>query len=301
MLKIFIVILNWNQPKLTLETIESVSRLLVSGYQLEVVVVDNASTDNSVEKLQSSEFRLLVNKENLGFAGGNNVGVNYALENGADWVLVLNNDVRVDKNLVIEFLKVAKKYKKVGAISPKIYFEKGYEFHKDRYKKDELGRVIWYAGGNIDWDNVYGTPRGIDEVDEGQYEKVEETDYATGTAMFLSAKALKQVGVFYAKYFMYLEDTDLSVRMEKAGWRVMYAPKAIVWHKVAQSSSVGSKLNDYFIIRNRMLFGMLYARFRTRLSLMKQAVFIILGNRPWQRMGIIDYFIGRMGRGSWPK
>ena len=159
MTKVFTVILNWNQPELTLETIKSSSRLQAKGCSLNLVVVDNGSTDDSVQKLKSltkkhKNYKLITNKVNLGYAGGNNVGIEYALTQGADWVLVLNNDVRVDKNLLVEFLKVAQKYPKIGAISPKIYFEKGYEFHKKRYQKKELGKVIWYAGGKIDWNNV---------------------------------------------------------------------------------------------------------------------------------------------------
>lgn len=301
MTKIFIVILNWNQEDLTLETIDSVKHLHKKDFEMEIVVVDNASTKN-IEKLKKiKDVALLENEANLGFAAGNNVGVQYSLSHGADWVLVLNNDVRVDKELLVEFLKVAKKYKKIGAVAPKIYFEKGFEFHKKIYKKQDLGKVIWCAGGSINWDHAWGRPRGADEVDHGQYDNSEETDYVTGTAAFYSAEALKEVGVFYAKYFMYYEDTDLSVRMKKAGWKIMYAPKALVWHKVAQSSTIGGDLNDYFITRNRMFFGMLYAPFRTRLNLIKQAVFLLMGGKPWYKRAIFDYFVGRMGRGSWPK
>ncbi|OGM53991.1 hypothetical protein A3F62_00280 [Candidatus Woesebacteria bacterium RIFCSPHIGHO2_12_FULL_44_11] len=307
--KIFIVILNWNQPKLTLETVESVSRLRVTGYGLRIVVVDNGSDDNSLAELRKltrnaqhatpKQIELLINEKNLGYAGGNNVGIRYALKNGADWVLVVNNDVSVDKDLIIELLKVADKYPKVGVIGPKIYFAKGFEFYKKRYKKEDLGKILWYAGGEINWDHAWGSPRGADEVDRGQYDKVEETDYATGTAVLLNAKALKKVGFFYDKYFMYYEDTDLSVRMKRAGWKILFAPGAVVYHKVAQSSTIGGDLNDYFITRNRMYFGMLYAPFRTRLNLMKQAVFLLMGGRPPQKKAIFDYFVGRMGRGSW--
>ncbi len=100
-------------------------------------------------------------------------------------------------------------------VGGKIYFEKGYEFFKDKYKDDQRGKVIWYAGGKIDWNNVYGVARGVDEVDKGQFERVEDTDFATGTCMLLSRKALREVGMFNERYFMYYEDTELSVRMKK--------------------------------------------------------------------------------------
>ncbi|OGM05223.1 hypothetical protein A2715_04690 [Candidatus Woesebacteria bacterium RIFCSPHIGHO2_01_FULL_39_32] len=301
MVKVFVVILNWNRPDDTVECLESINRLSVVGYQLSVVVVDNASSDDSIEKIQNDKlkFKIIENKENLGFAGGNNVGIKYAIKNGADYVMVLNNDTIVHPDLVLRIIEATKKHSNFGVASPKIYFEREFEFHKERYKKDDLGKVIWYAGGQIDWDNVYGKTRGVDEVDKGRYDEVEETDFATGTCMFLSRKALEKVGLFDEKYFMYYEDTDLSLRIKKAGFKVLYIPKAVVWHKVAQSSGIGSKLNDYFTTRNRLLFGMRYARLRTRFALYKESLRLLVTAREWQKRGILDFYFGRFGKGSW--
>ena len=156
-MKIFVVILNWNQPKLTTETVESVKKLKYEkGTDLRIVVVDNGSTDNSVEQFRKLKgIQLLTSVKNLGFAEGNNLGIKHALDRDADFVLVLNNDTEVDKNLIIELLKPMKD-EKVAVTSPKIYFAKGYEFHKEKYKKNELGKVLWYAGGKIDWKNIKG-------------------------------------------------------------------------------------------------------------------------------------------------
>src|SRR3989344_1691721 len=269
-MKVFIVILNWNRANDTIECLKSVSELRIKNYKLSVVVVDNASSDGSSDKintfLHATDYKLLVNNVNLGYVGGNNVGIKYALKNGANFILVLNNDTLLDKNLIAEFLEASKKYPDAGILSPKIYFAKGYEFHKDKYRKTELGKVIWYAGGEIDWDNVYGINEGVDEVDRDQFEKEREIDFATGTCMFIRSDALKKTGVFNEKYFMYLEDVELSMRMKKKGWKIYYLPKAKLWHKVAQSSGIGNDLNDYFITRNRLLFGMKYARLRTRFA-----------------------------------
>ncbi|MEJ2441805.1 MAG: glycosyltransferase family 2 protein [Patescibacteria group bacterium] len=271
-MKVSIIILSWNRKKDTIETLGSVANLTISDYELEVyelevVVVDNHSTDGSPEAVEKIFRKLekknisckqIKNKENLGFAAGNNVGMRYVLDAGADYLLALNDDTQVDKDLIMKLLMVAKKHPKAGAIAPKIYFAKGFEFH-DRYKKDELGKVFWFAGGDIDWANVYGTNHGVDEVDKGQFNKTRETDFATGACMFLKSEALKEVGLFDEKYFAYLEDADLSQRLKKKGWKVLYTPKTKIWHKVSQSSGVGSDLNDYFITRNRMLFGMYFA------------------------------------------
>lgn len=311
MTNVSVIILSWNVKKHTIATIEFLLKSVVRGFNLEVVVVDNGSFDSSpqaVKKLfkevklkNGVTTKLIELPKNLGFAEGNNVGMKYALKAGANYVVLLNDDVIVDKKLILQLTKEAKKYKKVGAISPKIYFAKGYEFHKDRYKKSELGQVIWYAGGDIDWDNVYGSNYGVDEVDQGQFDRVRETDFTTGCCVIFPRQALENVGLYDKRYFAYLEDADLSQRMRDAGWKVLYTPNAHLWHKVSQSSGIGSDLNDYFLTRNRMLFGFKYSRLRTKLALVRESFRLLLAGRKWQKIGVRDFYLGRFGRGSWPE
>ena len=163
-----------------------------------------------------------------------------------------------------------------------------------------MGKVIWYSGGEIDWGNVYGKTRGVDEVDGGQYDTMEKTDYATGTCMFIRAKVLKDVGLFDEKYFMYYEDTDLSMRLIKSGYGVFYVPSSVIWHKVAQSSGIGGDLNDYFITRNRLLFGIKYAPLRSKIALIKESLRFTISGRKWQRTGVHDFYLRKLERGSWP-
>lgn len=297
MTKVFVIILNWNQSELTAECLESVSKVRVLSYELNIVVVDNASSKPF--KTHNKKCKVIRNIENFGFAGGNNVGIKYALENGADYIMILNNDTIVHPDLLHNLINSADSHGQVGAISPMIYFAKGYEFHKDRYKEKDLGRVIWYAGGKLDWENVYGSTRSVDEVDSGKFKKTEETDFATGTCMFMPASAIKKAGMFDEKYFMYYEDTDLSIRFKKFGFRVLFEPSALVWHKVAQSSGIGSNLNDYYTTRNRMLFGMKYASLRTKFALFRESIKLLLIGRKWQRIGVKDYYLGNFGRGSY--
>lgn len=308
MTSVSIVILNWNRKKETIECLKSLTQLTATNYQLTTVVVDNGSSDGSVEQIKNSKFKnkndgvklkIIENKENLGFAGGNNVGIKYALDNGADFILLLNNDTIVDKNLIVQLIKAVNQHKDAGVLSPKIYFAPGFEFHKERYKKSEQGKVIWYAGGDIDWANVYGANHGVDEVDHGQYDKVAETDFATGAAMFLRREALKDVGLFDERYFMYLEDADLSMRLKRHGWKVLYAPSAHLWHKVAASSAIGSNLYDYFTTRNRLLFAMRYAGWRAKFALFRESIRFLFTARSWQKRGVIDFYLRRFGKGSW--
>ena len=301
MTRVGMVILNWNRPADTIECLASIQTLSLKKCMLSVIVVDNASTDDSVSKIQSykSQVKIIKNKENLGFAGGNNVGIKYALKLGMDYVMVLNNDTLLASNIVDQFLASANRNPDFGILSPKIYFKAGNEFHKDRYKTSELGKVIWYAGGAIDWDNVYAGNIGVDEVDRGQFAEVREVDFATGTCMFIRASALRKIGGFDEKYFMYFEDVDLSLRMKNSGWRVLFDPEAVLWHKVAQSSGIGSDLNDYFITRNRLVFGMRYASRRTKIALMRESIRHFLRGRDGQRKGVRDFYMQRLGKGSW--
>jgi GT2 family glycosyltransferase len=301
--KIFIIILNWNHPEDTLECIKSIESVSIKDYELYVEIIDNGSSDESVKhfkEYRSDKFKIEIieNNKNLGFAGGNNVGINNAINNNADFLFILNNDTVVDINIINELLIASKKYPEVGIFSPKIYFTKGYEFHK-KYKREELGRVIWSAGGSIDWDNVYATNSGVDAVDNGQFNKDKEIDFATGAALFIRSEVINKIGNFDERYFMYFEDVDLCKRYKRDGGLIMFINKAVLWHKVAQSSGIGSELNDYFITRNRLLFGNMYAPFRAKLALYKESVKFLLNGRKWQKKGVMDYYLANFGKGSW--
>lgn len=309
MQKISFVILNYNGRDNTIECLKSIENVLLPKDKMsEIIVVDNASTDGSPSVIsnfispaagQISNLKLIENKENLGFSEGNNVGIRYGIENKSDYIIILNNDTIVDKHLIVEFLKSAGKDENIGMVVPKIYFAKGYEFHKDRYKEEDKGKVLWYAGGKIDFSNVIGKHRGVDEVDMGQYDKEEETEFASGCCMLVKRDVFAKIGLFNEKYFLYYEDNDFSQKAKNAGYRIIYSPKAIVWHKNAASAGgSGSSLQDYYITRNRMLFGIKYAPFKSKLALIKESILLLLRGRYWQKRGIWDFYTGRFGRGS---
>lgn len=304
MIKLFIVIVNWNGITDTLACLDSLSAANWKGIEGTVVIVDNGSTDDSLKKLRkwkNSVFTLHIieNIKNLGFAGGNNVGIVYSLSENPDYIVLLNNDTIVDKDMCIEFVKAAHQNPKAGILSPKIYFAKGYEFHKDRYTNNQLGKVLWSVGGDIDWNNVYAPNRGVDEVDTGQYNTNQSVDFATGACMLVRPEVFREIGMFDEKYFLYLEDVDLCMRAKKKGYDIVYTPKPIVWHKVSQSSAIGGGLNDYYTTRNRLLFARRYAPLRAQIAVVREAARFVLSGRPWQKQGAIDYFMNRFGKGSW--
>ncbi len=284
-----IIIVNWNGKADTLECLALVAKLETRNSKLEIIVIDNGSTDGSVEAIRKKfpSVDVIENKENLGFTGGNNVGIKRALANGADFVWLLNNDTAVDKN-ALEALVVSFSDEKVGITGSKIYFSAGREFHKERYKKSELGKVFWYAGGRIDWQNMYASHRGVDEVDGGQYDTTEETPFVTGCSMMVRKEVFEKIGFFDEKFFAYLEDLDFCLRARRAGYKLLYVPRSIVWHKNAGSSGVGSDTHQYYMTRNRLIVGFRYASFHTKIALIRESIRFLFSGPAIRRKAIFD-------------
>ena len=302
MKKFFVVTVDFNTHKETHDWIGSIENLNHKGIDLQIVIIDNASKDPFIlEKNEKKEnIHFLRSEVNTGFTGGNNIGMRYAMQNGADYIMLVNNDTIADKHLLTELLHVLDSDEKIGITTPKIYFAKGHEFHKDRYKKDELGKVFWFAGGYTDWKNITSVHRGVDEVDHGQYDKIEPVTFASGCCMLIKAEVLRKVGLLDAKYFLYFEDADLDERIIRAGYKIVYVPSAVLWHiNAASSGGSGNNLQDYFITRNRMLFGMRYAPLRSKVALIRESLRLLTSGRPMQKKGIRDFYLGRFGKGTY--
>lgn len=287
-MKIAVIILNYNGWQDTSECVKSLKNLKNSVFKTQIIVVDNDSNDDSKNQLSKIKDIILIQSErNIGYSGGNNLGIKKALDDRCDYMLILNNDTFVDKSLIQNLTNAAKK---ADIIAPKIYFAPGYEFHKNKYKKNELGNVIWFAGGKIDWKNIIGYHLGVDEVDKGQFSKTKEIDFATGACMLVSRKVFEKIGLFDEKYFLYLEDMDFCYRAKKAGFKTLFEPKAIIWHKNAQSAGgSGSVLQDYYISRNRLLFAFKFASLRTKIAVFKQVLMQI--NNKIKRAAIFDFLM----------
>lgn len=301
MKKIAIVTVNFNTAKDTIDLIKSIQNIKREDFLVETIVVDNGSKDKLVlPKDVSKEVSLIRSEINYGFSGGYNIGIKEALRRNADYVLVVNNDTIIDSLMIKNLLKVLDSDEKIGVVTPKIYFAKGHEFHKDRYSKEELGKVFWYAGGYTDWANVTSIHRGVDEVDKGQYDKIEKTDFASGCCMFFKREVFEKVGMFDDKFFLYFEDADLNERIKKKGFDIYFVPTAILVHvNAASSGGAGNPLQDYYITRNRMLFGLKYAPLRSKIALIRESLRILRKGREWQKKGITDFYKGKFGKGSY--
>ena len=314
---VFALILNYKTKEETLSCIDSIKKCnLQDSVTLKIVIIDNASNDG-IERALSKvhpDVIFLQTGSNLGYTGGNNVGIQWVLETNHDelakkkdetLVLILNNDTTFHQQFIVELIRGYKRHPKAGIISPKIYFDpnslpkKIYNKNREEISKYDNTKIIWSAGGKIDWNNIYGSTRGVDECDQGQYDEETQIEFASGTALLMPLNVLKQIKSFDNNYFMYYEDVDLSLKVKKNGYQIWYIPKAIMWHKNATSSGMASPLQDYFITRNRLYFGMKHASLRAKFALLREALRFRADAHKWH--GVKDFFTLQWGKGTFIK
>jgi len=240
--RVGVVVLNWNGWRDTVECLRSLKQLDYPN--LFLVVVDNGSTDDSVYHLTKAipGIRILGTGTNLGFAGGNNVGIHYAVRHGADYVWLLNNDTTADPTALSHMVSVAEADGRIGAVGSVLY------------SMERPTRVQMWGGGRlVVW---MGIARAFSEPVPAH-----RLDYVTGASVLLRQTALEDVGFLDERFFMYWEDADLGLRLRRARWTLQVAPDAKVWHR--QWGSVGAKsesLERYFDT-SAMLFVGKHARF----------------------------------------
>ncbi len=297
-MKIGIIIVHWKNKKQISKCLDSIALIKTKTYQYQTILVDNASGDSLNEFTEKyPKIVIIRNSENLGFSGGYNIGIKHALTLKSDFVFILNDDTYVHPLILDNLFNTQKKYN-AGIVSPKIYFAPHYEYHKKRYISNQLGKVIWFAGGKFDWVNLIGYHKGVDQVDVGQFNNEKEEDFATGAGMLIQRKVFEQIGLLDERYFLYYEDLDFSFRARLKGFKLLFSPQAIMWHSNAGSSSSGSALQDYYITRNRFLFTMQYSSFSKKLVMLGEGIRLLAYGRHWQKLGIIDYALKRYGKGS---
>jgi GT2 family glycosyltransferase len=239
--KVGIVILNWRRPHEVLACLESLSVLDYPNY--EIVVVDN-SPDSDFQRIAKGSLParccVVENGQNLGFAGGCNVGIQFLLNRGTDYVLLLNDDTEVSPGLLRVLVETAERDPRIGLLGPKIYY------HNRR-------NVIWSAGGSLTRHGQPGHLR-VDEVDEGSPERIRDVDYITGCALFARRALIETVGPLDPRFFAYFEETEWCARARRGGYRVVYVPTAFIWHKIESADRSYSPLYLYLMTRNRLLY-----------------------------------------------
>ena len=237
--KVGIILLNYCNYNLTIDCIESIRQSTYQNY--EIIVVDNNSPDHSGKNLSQLEgIRFLQLEENLGFSAGNYRGIEVALSDGCEYVMLLNNDTVIDPNMIEALISRADAN---TVVVPKMYYF-DVEGRKD---------ILWYAGGILKYKSSDGIHIGGRQKDSKQYSIEREVTFATGCCMMIHREILEKVGLLREEYFMYCEDTDYSIRLNKSNVRILYVPNAKLWHKVSSSSGGEmSKFIVYYVVRNKI-------------------------------------------------
>lgn len=231
--KVFILILNYNGKKVIQKCLTSVFKNNYPNF--EVVVVDNNSTDGSLElaKANFSKAIFIKNEENLGFAAGNNVGIRFALEKMADFVLTLNNDTEVAPDFLTKLIDITKKDEKIRVLSPVIFKNKTEQ--------------IWFSGGKIKWLKMR-----VDHMQKIMTADFYESEFITGCSMLIGAEVFKKIGLFDEDLFLYWEDADFSFRARKAGFKSGIVSASQVYHYESSERYKENKI--YWLVISGLMF-----------------------------------------------
>lgn len=292
--KVAIIILNWNGKEDTIECLESLRRVKLPEYR--ILLIDNASTDGSVELFRQRypDVELVVNERNLGFAGGNNVGIKKAVEEGSEYVLLLNNDTVVYPDFLSGLIDLAESRENIGFVGPKICF------FSDPDK-------IWTSGGtvNLFTGRIGDRKKGMPQASASGAESV---DYLSGCALLARASMVRHIGLMDEDYFLYFEDTDWTLRARRQGYTCLVNNDVRILHKVGASVKKVKGSDYYYVVRNlprfvgrngkwyhKMVF---YPAFFVRYSA-SYALHAARGEREVCRgisRGLRDFFKGKYGK-----
>jgi len=236
---IVVVILNTNRCA---DTLECLASLRQSSYpNVRTIVLDNHSTDGSVEAIQSAypTVQIIRLTENQGYAGNNNVGIAAAIDQGAEWVFVLNEDTILHRDCLTFLTNVGEGSERIGIVGPMVY-------HHDE------PQVIQSAGGQLNryWN---GSHYGQNEPDQGQFAYPRQVQWISGCGILVHRAVVEQVGMLDPRFFYYWEETEWCVRASKAGWQIVHVPQAKLWHKGVQVNYRPKPSVTYYATRNRLL------------------------------------------------
>ena len=246
--RVLVIVVHWRNPELTARCLESLARGTYSAADL--LLVDNASSDRPGPELKATipGLEVLELDTNRLYAGGVNLGLERAYARGYDYALMMNNDVEAAPDLVERLTEMAESDPRIGLVGPKIFFADP----RDR---------IWSAGGRIDWWSGMSHHRGLRKPDGPEWDAPADVDYLTGACILIRRRVLAEVGTFDEDYVMYAEDADYCVRARAHGFRVVYAPRARLWHEVSAASGGGlTAYKMYHRVRSNLRFFHRHAR-----------------------------------------
>jgi GT2 family glycosyltransferase len=235
------IVVNYDGKEVTLDAVASLRRMRYPRFDL--VVLDNGSQDGSGAALAAAfpDLRQLRLRENRGSASGYAAGLRWAFANGYDYALLLNNDVEVEPDLLDELVAAAEGDARAGAVGPKCYF------HGE-------GRRLWSAGGVLRFREAVTRERGYGELDRGQFDAPAAVDYVNGCAILVRRAAAETAGGWDPLYFICVDDADFCTRLAGAGWRCLYAPRAVLYHRVAWTTGGYTPGRNFQLGRSSALY-----------------------------------------------
>lgn len=265
---VVIIILNWNGCEVTIDCLKSLFKIDYPNFK--ILIVDNGSIDNSVQKIEKfvcdlPNISILPLGKNYGFTGGNNKGIAHILlSESPTYFLLLNNDTEVDSTFLSKMVSLAESNNKIAAVVPKIYYF-------------DHPNTLWYAGGYINRLSCMGEHFGKNKLDSAKFSQVKSVTFMNGCAILIKSDIVRKIGLFDDDLFANCEDADLSLRILQAGFNIMYEPNAKIWHKVSYSfkSNDNKWFGLYIATRNLVIlqkkhnlkkwyfpFGLVYFFFR---------------------------------------
>lgn len=287
--KVGIILVNYNGFMDTIDCVNSLDKITYSNY--EIIVVDNASTATAtVEQLDVLRAKCIYieGKENLGFSGGNNIGIKKAIDDQCDYVLLLNNDTTVEPDFLDILVAEADAHPEAGIVCGKIRFY---------YEPDK----IWFAGGEFDFKKCAASHTLWNEVDTDFSATSREITFATGCLMLMPSSLIQNLGFMNEEFFLYCEDTDLCCKVLKEGYTIRYCNSAVIYHKVNASTGTGSPLSQYYICRNGLIIIGRYSsnKLYSRMYYLYRNIKDICTGK--KKIGIVfraykDYFKGNLGK-----
>lgn len=237
------ILVNYNGKVDTEECVKSILNCEYSN--IKIIIVDNASSYDSLEYneiINKEKCNIIYSKENVGFAGANNIGIKYAkLKYCPKYYLIINNDTVVSKNFLQPLISKFKENSNVGIATSKIYY----------YNEPEL---LWFGGSYFDKTLCEFKIYGIGEKDSEKYSIEKDIPFATACLWLLADNVIEEVGLINEEYFLYYEDADYCMRIREKGYSIEYVPKSIIYHKESRSTKKGSDLYYYYNTRNYLIF-----------------------------------------------
>lgn len=290
--KVGIILVNYNGAKDTVECLKSLKNIHYSNKY--IYIVDNNSNEEDVEYLENSinysGVKIIKLKENLGFSGGNNLGIREAMADGCEVIGLLNNDTIVESDFLNRLVSKLFLDRKTGAVVPQI---------RDYYQRDKVS----YGGGEINYLKGSVFIEGINRYDDSINNTERFITFGHGCCLFMKVEVVSKVGLLPEEYFLYFEDADYSIRITKIGYKILYCPESIIYHKESASTKKGSDNFQYYFTRNRFYFIKKNFKFLSKITAYPISILYLIKKLLLKefelkniKAGLIDYSRGKTGK-----